>query len=66
MATQSIPNTNITEPPTTPESEEMVRFTLELPLSLHQALSLKAVIDRTSKASIIRHLLQESLQSKES
>ena len=47
----------------TPESEETVRYTIDLPVSLHQALAMEAVIKRTSKAAIIRQLLRESLQS---
>jgi metal-responsive CopG/Arc/MetJ family transcriptional regulator len=50
----------------TPETEEMVRFTVELPLSLHRALSLWAVTDRTSRAAIIRRLLKEALQKTDS
>ena len=64
MKTQAQPQPHsLPAPAVSDQREEMVRLTLELPFSLHQALALQAVMKRTSKAAIIRRLLQESLQN---
>lgn len=46
----------------TEEPEPIVRFTVDMPLSLHQALSLAAVKTRRKKAAMVRFAIWQLLK----
>ncbi|HEY9597176.1 MAG TPA: hypothetical protein V6D33_05860 [Cyanophyceae cyanobacterium] len=62
-ATEETPNTQpLTDKFQTPPKEATIRFTVDLPASMHQRLSLLAARTGKRKAEIVRLLLDEVLK----
>jgi hypothetical protein len=54
-----------TKPTEASQAEETVRFTVDLPLSLHIQFTMLATLQRKSKAELIRTAIERLLKSAE-